>query len=233
MQEMWSLCCQMWLQAQQASSIPAPGPLTVLWGTSLATHDPSLHADSSTNSPHKSHLNPLKLGLNPQYWAWQWPMVFFKQPACSCHLATLKLLSVLPFWFLHFCHSRWTDQLVSWGVKMGISSICESPPSWLTPVPLKGQGCTLSPPQSQSSTNIQLFPPTQHPEFILCCDLLSSSPPGSPSPVTGAFRDAAKAGCGPSPPARAPAVWICFQRSCIHGPADAAGTLRHTPWALG
>lgn len=97
------------------------------------------------------------------------------------------------------------------------------------PHPSQGQGCTLSPPHSQSSTKVQTFPPTQHPEFIACCDLLFSSPPGSPSPATGVFKDAAKA----PPPPRGPAVWICFYWSCIHGPADAACTHRHTPQALG
>lgn len=137
MQEMLTLCCQMWLQAQTS----------LVHSCSWATHSPLRHsfghpwphsalAGSATYSPHKSHFNPLMLGLNPQYWAWQWPMVFLK-PACSCHLATLKLLSILSFWFLLFCHSRWTDQLASWRVKLEVSIICDSPPCWLTLIPLR------------------------------------------------------------------------------------------------
>lgn len=116
-----------------------------------------------THSPHKSHFNPLKLGLNPEYWAWQRPMLFLK-PACSCHLATLKLLSILPFWFLHFCHSWWTDHPASWRVKLEICNICDF--FIICDYPSQGQRCTPSPPRSQSSTNTQLPPPTQHPEFI-------------------------------------------------------------------
>lgn len=186
-------------------------------------HPWSLSADSATNSPHKSHFNPLKWGLNSQYWAWQWPLVFPK-PVCSCHLATLKLLSILPFWSLHFYHSRWTDQLASWRVKVEVSKISQ----WFSPMLINPHpsGLHSEPTSSQSSTSTapQVY-------LMLWSRVLITS--RSPSPATGAFKDAAKAGHGPSPPPKGPAVQICFHWSCSHSPADAARTHRHTPQALG
>lgn len=171
------------------------------------------------------------LGLNPQHRAWQWPMVFLK-PARSCHLATLKLLSILSFWFLHFCHSQWTDQLASWREKLEISNICDSPPCWLTPIPLRDTAALWAPHTARVQPTFSCSHQHSTPSsFMLWSLILITS--RTTKPRDRSVQRCAKAGHGLSPPPRGPAVWMCFQWSCIHSPADAACTHRHTPRALG
>lgn len=205
----------MWLQAQTS----------LIHSCSWATNSTLRHslghpwppsADSAPNSPHKSHFNPLKWGLNsytePDSGHWSFLSL--------CAAAIWPLWSFSPFCPPGPCISATAGEQTSWKF---LKSHSGSPPSWLTPIP---QGCTLSPPAARVQ-------PAQHPKFYLMLWSLVPITSRSPSPATRAFRDAAKAGHGPSPPPKGPAVQICFHWSWIHSPADAARTHRHTPQALG
>jgi len=110
----------------------------------------------------------------------------------------------------------WLVSLLPEGIhEKFLKSYWDFPPIPINPHLSHRQVCPLSQPRSQSSISIQLFSLTQHPELIFCHDFLPSSLPGSPSPVTAAFKDAVKArqnhGLRP-PPAKGTGEADLFQR---------------------